>query len=180
MFNSAGEKAWVSPCSGLKRLLIVRLLIVNSLTVMFDMVVISSIPELGLLARKLRCTEGDTWQPMSTSSTSLSKGSSLRASANLCSLGFQGSPCAPGKQTRQDMAQLWLIVTTCQDMAQLRLVTSNVSRPGLHEADDEQVRTWLKCGWWRGTCLIIPQMRLVMRKKSGHGSIEAGDQNAAW
>ncbi len=56
------------------------------------MAVISSMPEPGLLARKVRCTDGDTWQPTSTSSTSFSKGASCLASAKRCSLGFQGSP----------------------------------------------------------------------------------------
>ena len=62
------------------------------LTVRGDMAVISSMPEPGLLARKVRCTDGDTWQPTSTSSTSFSKGASCLASAKRCSLGFQGSP----------------------------------------------------------------------------------------
>ena len=56
------------------------------------MAVISSMPEPGLLARKVRCTDGDTWQPTNTSSTSFSKGASCLASAKRCSLGFQGSP----------------------------------------------------------------------------------------
>lgn len=63
-----------------------------SLTVRGDMAVISSMPEPGLLARKVRCTDGDTWQPTSTSSTSFSKGASCLASAKRCSLGFHGSP----------------------------------------------------------------------------------------
>ena len=62
------------------------------LTVMGDMALISSMPVPGLLARKVRCTDGDTWQPTSTSSTSFSKGASCLASASRCSLGFQVSP----------------------------------------------------------------------------------------